>query len=202
LAASDFDYPRPPPRSNQKVYDNKQRQPLKGQDFNDTCFHILLGMPCNAGCPGRSNHDLLDAWKAARYLLNQTKENLDKGHDRDRTLVRSMKDLEVKLLAAGISFPAYKPPERKSESSGKPRRGPPPVPTRLGSGGVSRNDQILKKHQFSPQLTALDDGEYAQYMEAVMSDSRFSMFYAIEDDTALPLADTTSSKSVGFEGDM
>jgi hypothetical protein len=204
LAATDStDYQsRPPPRANQKVYDSNQRQPLKGQDFNDVCFHLLLGTQCHGGCLGRLNHDLFDAWKAARYLLNQTKENLDKGHDRDRKLVQSMKELEVKMRAAGISYPAYTPPARNSESSGKPRRVPPPAPTRQGSGGVSRNDQILKKHQFSPQLNALDDSEYERYMEAVMSDRRFSMFYAIENDTALPLADTTSSKSVDFEEEM
>jgi hypothetical protein len=148
-------------------------------NFNPVCFHDLLQLPCNPGCPGKGNKNLTDMYFAIQYLLSQTKDGSERHKERAVILQASLAKVQRETKARGDPYPPLKPtvnvPATATERApSAPRRDAPRPPARdkskndsQGKGGHSygprRDLQLVKKHQYHETVSALDlDGRLAE----------------------------------------
>jgi hypothetical protein len=146
-----------------------------------------MGQQCNDTCRGKDNHDPEDGYKASRFLADQAEALGQRCATKLQVCRRSQAEFAATLKQRNIPLP---PPVDKPTDTGqapygstlKPRRDPPRAPYAGRGGGVTRQDQVLKKHQYSAKLSAMSRGAFEQHLDMVMADPRFSELFVIEDD--------------------
>jgi hypothetical protein len=193
-------YKRPDAKLWDRSQKRKERSPY--QDWNkDTCFHVILGLECKEGCPGKGNRSLMDSWLAARFLLNQTIDHLS-GQEARKTQIHRHMDVTERAGQREnppLIFPKSRsrPQPKAGADAGRFSRGGAHGATRpegrgppqVKSGGQRQSDRdlrLVKKYQYPPELERkpvlreLSDQDYDQHVKAMVEDPRFKDFFVLE----------------------